>query len=120
MSLSHSRTTRAEARGSSYQAPPSLLSDSTRNVFLLILEIGEQNLRGQHQSGHAGRILKCRSGYLGRIDNPGFEHIDILAGSTVVADLAAAFQNFGNDYSAVLTAVVGNLSCRCLKRPGHN
>src|SRR5690606_2881135 len=81
---------------------------------------GHQDLRGQHETGHAGRVLQGRPGDLGRIDDAGLEHVHILAVAGVEADLAAALDDFVNHHSAVLAAVLGNLAGRSFQGPGDD
>ena len=66
--------------------------------FLLFRQVGDHGFRGQKQSGDAGGILQRRACDLGRIDDPGLDHIDIFSSFCIVAGIAfEGFYLFDND-----------------------
>ncbi len=66
----------------------------------LIVDLGDEDVGRQHQTGDAGRILQSRTGDLGRIDNTGLEHVNVLTAIGIIPNRCGFF--------AALTNLVGN------------
>src|SRR6266536_2179504 len=54
-------------------------------VLLLLLLLHDQRLGREQQSGDGGGVLDRRARYLGRVDDPGLDQVDVLAGGRVEA-----------------------------------
>src|SRR6185369_8725779 len=51
----------------------------------LLRQFGDHGFRGHEQAGSRTRILQSRAHDLGRVDNAGFDHVDVLFGLSVEA-----------------------------------
>ncbi len=60
---------------------------------------------------------RARAGDLGRVDDPGLEHVDVLARVGVEADRAASRLDLVGDDAAVVAAVGGDAADRLLQGP---
>src|SRR5919109_178623 len=88
--------------------------------LLLLREIGDDRLGGEEQARDAGRVLEGRARHLGRIDDPGHEHVDILALLRVVAVARLELADSLDDDRAFLTSVDGDLTQRLLERAAQD
>src|SRR6476619_7236847 len=61
--------------------------------LLLLGLLDHRRLRGEHDGRDGGGVLQCRAGDLGRVDDPGLDHVDPLARGRVEASAVA----FGSD-----------------------
>ena len=79
-------------------------------LLLVVLGcVGDQGVGGQEQRAHAGGVLKRVAGDLGRVDDAGLDQVGVLVLEGVVAEVALALDDLGDDDSAVLAGVLGDL-----------
>src|SRR6516225_368068 len=52
---------------------------------LLLWLFGDHRLGRDQEARHRGRVLQCQPHYLGRIDDAGLDHVDVVAGLRVKA-----------------------------------
>ena len=81
-----------------------------------LLDVGYQRLGSQDHCCNGCCILQCRSRYLGRVNDAGRDHIDILLVVRIkaVADLVCA-DDLVDDNAALQTCVQCDLTERCLQ-----
>src|SRR5262245_57003712 len=58
-----------------------------RRLLIFLVEVRDQGFGRQHQGRNAGRVAQGAADDLQRVNDAGLEHIDILAGVGVVADV---------------------------------
>ena len=79
--------------------------------FLLVVlgRVGDQGVGGQEQRADAGGVLQGVAGDLGRVDDAGLDQVGVLVLQGVVAEVALALDDLGDDDAAVLAGVLGDL-----------
>src|SRR5438309_1522555 len=78
--------------------------------------LGDHRLGSDQQAGDRGRILQRDAHDLGRIDDAGLDHVDILALLGVEAVIGALLlEQLADDERAVLTGIAGDLAGRHLE-----
>ena len=83
--------------------------------------IGDKGFRGENHRRNGRSVLDRRTGYLRRIKDTGFEHIDILLGRKVEAIARLiGFLNLIDDHRALQAGVCSNLAHRLFQRFQHN
>ncbi len=80
--------------------------------FLFLRNVGDQTFGGEEEAGDGGGVLESAAGHLGWIDDACLDEVFILGGGDVVAVVAGAFLDFGNDESAFDACVGGKLTER--------
>ena len=88
--------------------------------FFFFLDIGDKTLGGQEQACHRRGILQSRTGDFGRIEDTGFEHINIFTGGDVESFIAAAFFDTLDNHTALITAIDSELTQGFFDRTGNN
>ena len=96
-----------------------------RRGLLLLRLVGDQRLGGQDHAGDRRRVLDRRARHLGRIDDAGLDHVDVLLGEHVVADvrvlllLLRAADHLDHD-RAILARVGGDAAQRLFQRAAQD
>src|SRR5579859_877643 len=93
--------------------------------LFLLGYVGDQGFGGQDHGGDGGSVLQCATGDLHRVDDAGLDHVHILTGQHVVADvLVLLFLGHAahglDDDGAVLPGVLGQLANGGFQRPAHD
>ena len=70
-----------------------------------------------NRPSHRSRVLKRKSGHLGRIDDPGLHEVFILARFRVEAEAPFPFHDPLNDHRSLKAGIVRDLLHRALPRP---
>src|SRR5207244_3003196 len=78
-----------------------------RRLFLLGL-LDHRGLRGEHDGRDGGGVLQRGAGDLGRIDDPGLDHVDPLAGGRVEASAIAFGTDLLDDDRALVAGVLSD------------
>src|SRR5438034_3778196 len=101
---------------------PAHAARSARHVRLLFLgDLVNHRLRGQHQTRDAGGVLQGGAGDLGRVDDPGLEHVDPLAGVGIEADRGLLFfLPLLHDDRTLVAGVDGDLANRLFESAPHD
>src|SRR5690606_13534820 len=82
-------------------------------VFLLFFRfVGDDRFRGQEHRRNGSRVLQGGTGHFRRIDNTRFDHVDPLAGQSVVTDAHFFFLQVLHNHGTFLSGVVGGLTHR--------
>src|SRR5690606_34774668 len=66
---------------------------------------GNSGFGGQQQAGNGSSVLQRGAGDLGRVQNTLLDQIAVLAGGSVVAEVAFAFSHTIHDHAALVTGV---------------
>src|SRR5207342_1624072 len=82
-----------------------------RRLFLL-RQLGDHRFGRDHQAGDRRGVLQRGAGDLGRIQDAGFDHVDVLAGRGVVAVGALAFHHLVENDRRLVTGVGHDLAQR--------
>ena len=80
------------------------------------LDIYDTGLGGQEHRGSGCRVLQRASGYLRRIDDTCFDHVDIFFGRRIQTNAYAAALHFSDNHAAFQTRVLRDLAYRFLQR----
>src|SRR5579872_2577575 len=84
-------------------------SGAGRLLFVLA-DVGHKSFRGQHQAGDRGRVLEGQAGDLSRIDHAHLDHVSVLVGFGVKAEvLVLRFTDFTDYHGALETSVISDL-----------
>ena len=87
-------------------------------LFLIILGgVGDQGVGSQEQRADARGILQGITSHLGGVNDARLHQVGVLVLKGVVAEVGLAFGDLGNDDSAVLTGVFGDLVEGEMRRP---
>ena len=92
---------------------------------LLLRLVGDERLGGEDHAGDRRRVLHRRAGDLGRVDDAGLDHVDVLVGDHVVADVGVLLlllrsADHLDDDRAVLAGVGGDAAQRLLERAAQD
>src|SRR5262249_30014009 len=81
--------------------------------LLLLGRFGDEGLGGEEETGDGGAVLQGGTGDLGRVDDPGGEHVAALSGLGVVAEMGiGALLDPANDDGTIDPSVVGDVAGR--------
>ena len=80
-----------------------------RLLLVVLGRVGDQGVGGQEQRADAGGVLEGVAGDLGRVDDAGLDQVGVLVLERVVAEVALALDDLGDDHAAVLAGIVGDL-----------
>src|SRR6202790_3973106 len=83
---------------------------------LLLRDIGNQRLGGEQQRRDRRRVLHRGAGDLGRVDDPGLDHVDVLALGGVEALALGEGLHLVDDHGAFHARVLRDLPERLLER----
>src|SRR6188508_1809805 len=78
------RARSAGGAGSEVHAAHAAVAAGRGSAGLLGL-VGDDGLGGEEEAGDRRGVLQCRAGDLGRVDDAGLDHVDVLAGRGVEA-----------------------------------
>ena len=67
---------------------------------------------GQEHRGSGSCVLQCASGYLRRVNDTRFDHVDIFFGCCVETNADTALLDFSNNNAAFQTCVLSDLAYR--------
>ncbi len=84
---------------------------------LLLGLVGNHRLGGHQQARHGCGVLQREPDDLGRVDDTGLDHVDILARLGVEAEIRVlAVEQFADDDRSLVAGVFGDLADRGLQR----
>src|SRR5690606_2789370 len=75
---------------------------------------------GEHQAGNRGRILQGSARHLGRVQDAHLDHVAVLTGSGVVAEVVLAFADLGDDHVGGFARVHDDLAQRLFDRTAQD
>src|SRR5262249_24921014 len=90
--------------------PAHAAAGTGRGLLFLLLDLGDEGLGGEHETGARGGVGEGRFGALGRVDAARLDQVLHLAGRRVVALGAVLGDELTNDHRALLTRVVDDLT----------
>src|SRR5881396_2948618 len=77
-----------------------------RSSFSFVRNLGDQGFRRQHQGRDGGRVLKRRTGHLGRIENTGRDHVGVLFGFGIESEVwLFRIANFAHNHRTFVSGV---------------
>src|SRR5215471_3001948 len=88
--------------------------------LLLLLDLGDHRLGRQHEAGDRRRVLQRVLGDLGRVDDPGLDHVLDLLGVGVEAEVAPLGAKLVDDDRALRSGVGHDLAGRLLESADHD
>src|SRR5215831_18402784 len=88
--------------------------------LLLFRLLGDYCLGREEQTGNGGSVLQRGTGDLCGVNNPGLEHVDVLAGRGVEAVTGAERLHLLGHHAALEAGVHRDLLERLLDRPAHD
>src|SRR6266545_2554199 len=83
-------------------------TSGARGLLVLLRLLRHGALGGGHERGDESGILERRPRDLGRIDDPGLQHVDVLAGRSVETAMVALYTNVPDDDRALMARVLGD------------
>src|SRR5215218_2777603 len=86
-------------------------------TLVLLLDLGDHRLGGQHQARDGSGVEQRGRGHLGRIDDAGRDQVLELAGGRVETAVAVGGQQLAHDHRALFARVHRDLAGRLLQRP---
>src|SRR5215218_1621712 len=89
-------------------------------TLVLLLDLGDHRLGGQHQARDGSGVEQRGLGHLGRIDDAGRDQVLELAGGRVVAAVAVGGEELAHDHRALFARVHRDLAGRLLERPADD
>src|SRR5262249_3198675 len=92
---------------------------SGRSLLLLRL-LHDDGLGREEQTSDGGRILNRRARHLRRVDDPGLEHVDVIARRSVQAVTCVQTTHLLDHHAALEAGVDGDLLERLLERTAHD
>ena len=92
-------------------------SVGSRSILLLI---GNERVGGQDHRSDGGRVLKCRTGNLCRVDDTLLDHIAVGFVVSVKTDTFLGILYLLNDNAALETCVLGDLADRLFERADND
>ena len=91
-----------------------------RHRGLVLGPLGDHGLGGDQERGDRGRVLQGDAHDLGRIDDAGRDHVDILFLLRVEAEIARLLQHLADHDRAFDAGILGDLADRRFERLGHD
>ena len=88
---------------------------SAARIFLVLGALGHHRLGGEHQRGHARRVLEREARHLGRVDHAGLQQVLVLARLRVEAERALTLADLVDDDRAFPAAVLDDPAQRPLE-----